>query len=480
MLKEKDVLALHELKRQGLSIRDISRMTGHNRRTITKYLRHGPKAPQYQSRPPRPGKLAPFEAYVKQRLESTPHLSSKSLFREIRDRGYQGGYTLVNSHMQKVRKGKRPSKVFVKPVRKNRQGMRETPSITLSGEERSYLEKTVRKRNISRWLADRCLIVLGCAEGLTDPGVAARLGLHVSTVGKWRRRFAKDRIDGLLDHPRSGRPRTIADEKVAAVIAATLESKPAGSTHWSLRSMAEQSGLSHTTISRIWKAFGLQPHRTETFKLSTDPAFVDKVRDIVGLYMSPPDRALVLSVDEKSQIQALDRTQPVLPMGPGTAERRTHDYKRHGTTSLFAALDTATGRVVGKCYPRHRSREFLDFLKVVDDKVPEGLDVHIILDNYNTHKTEEVRKWLARRSHWHVHFTPTSASWINQIERWFAELTRKQLQRGVHRSVEELEVAINEFIEVYNHNPKPFKWTRSADDILSSVKRFCHKITPPE
>ena len=273
-------------------------------------------------------------------------------------------------------------------------------------------------------LSDRCRMILRCADGLTNKAVAIELGVHEHTVGKWRRRFLKERIEGLSDEPRPGRPRTLSDEKVAAVIERTLETTPADATHWSLRSMARESGLSHTTVRRIWAAFSVQPHRAETFKLSGDPHFVDKVRDIVGLYLSPPDRALVLCVDEKSQIQALDRTQPVLPMLPGRPERRTHDYKRHGTTSLFAALDVATGRVIGKCYRRHRAREFLDFLKEIDRRVPDELDIHIVMDNYATHKTAAVKAWLARRPHWHVHFTPTSASWINQVERWFAELTR--------------------------------------------------------
>ena len=291
--------------------------------------------------------------------------------------------------------------------------------------------------------------------------VAAEIGVHEHTVGKWRRRFVKARIEGLSD-----------------------------ATHWSLRSMAKAAGLSHTSIWRIWGAFGLQPHRAETFKLSSDPHFVDKVRDIVdkvrdivdkvrdivGLYMSPPDRALVLCVDEKSQIQALDRTQPVLPMLPGIPERRTHDYKRNGTTSLFAALDVATGSVIGKCYRRHRAREFLDFLKVIDRNVPDGLDIHIVMDNYATHKTAGVKAWLARRPHWHVHFTPTSASWLNQVERWFAELTRKQLQRGVHHSTLQLEADIRAFIETHNEHPRPFKWTKSADEILAAVKRFCLRV----
>ena len=335
-------------------------------------------------------------------------------------------------------------------------------ALVLSDEERSFLEAQVRRHRVARSLSDRCRMILRCADGLGNKAVAAEIGVHEHTVGKWRRRFVKDRIDGLSDEPRQGRPRTIEDEKVAQVIERTLTSRPADATHWSLRSMAKEAGLSHTSIWRIWGAFGLQPHRAETFKLSSDPHFVDKVRDIVGLYMSPPDRALVLCVDEKSQIQALDRTQPVLPMLPGIPERRTHDYKRNGTTSLFAALDVATGSVIGKCYRRHRAREFLDFLKVIDRNVPDGLDIH--------------KAWLARRPHWHVHFTPTSASWINQVERWFAELTRKQLQRGVHRSTLQLEADIRAFIETHNENPRPFKWTKSADDILAAVKRFCLRV----
>ena len=345
--------------------------------------------------------------------------------------------------------------------------------LVLSNEERSYIERQARRRRVARSLSDRCRMILRCADGLTNKAVALELGVH---VGKWRRRFLKERIDGLSDEPRPGRPRTLTDEKVAAVIERTLETTPADATHWSLRSMARESGLSHTTVRRIWTAFSVQPHRSETFKLSRDPLFVDKVRDIVGLYLSPPDRVLVLCVDEKSQIQALDRTQPVLPMLPGMPERRTHDYKRHGTTSLFAALDVATGFVIGKCYRRQRAREFLDFLKEIDRRVPEGLDLHIVMDNYATHKTAAVKAWLARRAHWHIHFTPTSASWINQVERWFAELTRKQLQRGVHTSTRQLEADIRAFIEQHNEDPKPFKWTKSADDILAAVKRFCLRV----
>lgn len=347
--------------------------------------------------------------------------------------------------------------------------------LILTTDERSYLERQVRRHRVARSLSERCRIVLRCADGLQSKQVAAELGVGEHMVGKWRRRFLHDRIDGLLDEPRAGRPRSIDDDAVAAVIERTLQTLPADATHWSIRSMAAATGHSHTTIRRMWNAFGLQPHRTETFKLSSDPLFVDKVRDIVGLYLSPPTHALVLSVDEKSQIQALDREQPVLPMMPGMPERRTHSYVRHGTTSLFAALDVATGAVIGKCYKRHRATEFLDFLKQIDGNVPDGLDVHIVMDNYATHKTPMIKAWLARRPHYHVHFTPTSASWINQVERWFAELTRKQIQRGVHTSTAQLEADIRSFIDRHNANPKPFRWTKSADDILAAVKRFCQK-----
>jgi transposase len=347
--------------------------------------------------------------------------------------------------------------------------------VVLSGDERCFLESQFRRHKAPRSLSDRCRMILLCADGLASKEVARQMGVHEHTVGKWRRRFVRERIEGLTDECRPGRPRTVSDDQVAAVIERTLYSKPKDATHWSIRSMASETGLSHTTIRRIWAAFGLQPHRSETFKLSTDPLFVDKVQDIVGLYLSPPNRAIVLCVDEKSQIQALDREQPVLPMMPGVAERRTHTYIRHGTTSLFAALDIATGAVIGKCYKRHRAKEFLDFLKQLDARMPEGPDVHLVMDNYATHKTPKIKAWLARRPHWHVHFTPTSASWINQVERWFAELTRKQLQRGVHRSTAELENDIVAFIDAHNENPKPYKWVKSADEILAAVKRFCQR-----
>lgn len=352
---------------------------------------------------------------------------------------------------------------------------RPVEALSLTEDERRYLERQIRRHRVTRSLSERCRIVLRCADGLANKAVATELGVCENTVGKWRRRFMSERIDGLLDEPRSGRPRTIDDDAVAAVIERTLQSTPKDATHWSIRSMAAATGHSHTTIRRMWNAFGLQPHRAETFKLSSDPLFVDKVRDIVGLYLSPPTHAIVLCVDEKSQIQALDREQPVLPMMPGMPERRTPSYVRHGTTSLFAALDVVTGAVIGKCYQRHRATEFLDFLKQIDGNVPLGLDVHIVMDNYATHKTPTIKAWLARRPHYHVHFTPTSASWINQVERWFAELTRKQIKRGVHTSVGQLEADIRSFIDQHNANPKPFRWTKSANQILAAVKRFCQK-----
>ena len=294
-----------------------------------------------------------------------------------------------------------------------------------------------------------------------------------NTVSKWRRRFAARRCDGLYDAPRPGTPRKIGDDAIAETIRLTLEETPQEATHWSLRSMARATGYAPSTIHRIWKAFGLQPHRSETFKLSTDPFFVEKVRDIVGLYLAPPERALVLCVDEKSQIQALDRTQPLLPMRPGQPERRSHDYTRHGTTSLFAALDIATGKVIGKCYPRHRAKEFLAFLREIEAAVPAGLDVHLVMDNYATHKTPRIRAWLAKRPHWHVHLTPTSASWINQVERFFADLTERQIRRGVHHSTRALEAAIQDYIDTVNTDPRPLRWTKSADDILAAINRFC-------
>jgi transposase len=345
--------------------------------------------------------------------------------------------------------------------------------LELSDSERAELQSLASRRNTAQALALRARIVLACAEGGQNKEVAARLGLGRHTVGKWRQRYARQRLDGLYDEPRSGAPRTIDDARIEAVIVRTLESLPPDATHWSSRGMAKASGLSVSTVQRIWRAFGLQPHRLETFKLSTDPDFVAKVRDVVGLYVSPPEHALVLCVDEKSQIQALDRSQPMLPMRPGQTARRSHDYKRHGTTSLFAALDIATGKVIGQCFPRHRAGEFRKFLDEIEANVPGDLDIHLVMDNYATHKTPLIRAWLAKRPRWHVHLTPTSSSWLNQVERFFAKLTDKKLRRGIYHSVDQLKADIETFIVANNADPKPFRWTKSADDILASIERFC-------
>ena len=346
-------------------------------------------------------------------------------------------------------------------------------AIELSALERAELESLTRRHKTAQGLARRARIVLASAEGLENKTIAERLGVTADTVGLWRRRYSERGLDGLYDEPRSGAPRTIGDDAIAETIRLTLETTPRDATQWSLRSMSRAVGYAPSTIHAIWKAFGLQPHRSETFKLSSDPLFVEKVRDIVGLYLAPPERALVLCVDEKSQIQALDRSQPMLPMRPGQVERRSHDYKRHGTTSLFAALDIATGKVIGQCFPRHRAGEFRKFLNRIEVNVPDDLDIHIVMDNYATHKTPAIRKWFAKRPHWHVHFTPTSASWINQVERFFALLTEKQLRRGVHRSTAELEQVILDYLDIVNEDPKPFRWTKSADEILATIQRFC-------
>jgi len=307
--------------------------------------------------------------------------------------------------------------------------------------------------------------------------VAQRCRVTRQTVGKWRRRFLEQRLDGLLDEPRPGAPRKLDDARIEQLIATTLNERPRQASHWSTRLLATKLGVSQSTVSRAWRAFGLQPHRVETFKLSTDPLFIDKVRDIVGLYLNPPTKAMVLCVDEKSQIQALDRTQPLLPLAPGMAERRTHDHKRHGTTSLFAALDLASGRVIGELHRRHRSKEFMTFLRTIEANVPATLDVHLILDNYGTHKTPSVKAWFARHPRFHVHFTPTSASWLNLVERFFALLTTRQIKRGAHRSTRELEQAIRSYLNIYNEDPKPFIWTKTADEILASLARFCGRIS---
>ena len=354
---------------------------------------------------------------------------------------------------------------------------RPLPPLTLTPDERATLERWGRRPTTARALAERARLVLACAAGKPNTVVARELHLTQQTVGKWRARFLRQRLDGLLDEPRPGAPRQITDAAVERVMRLTLESTPRDATHWSTRAMARRCGLSQTAVSRIWRAFSLRPHRVKTFKLSKDPLFIEKVRDIVGLYLNPPDKALLLCVDEKAQIQALDRTQPLLPMRPGQVERRTHDYTRHGTTSLFAALDVKTGTVIGEFHQRHRAREFRRFLDTIEAAVPPTLDVHVILDTYGTHKTPLIHRWLVRHPRYHVHFTPTGASWINLVERWFAALTTKQLRRGVHRSTRELEAAIARYIAVTNQRPQPFVWTKTADEILASVARFCQRIS---
>jgi transposase len=354
---------------------------------------------------------------------------------------------------------------------------RPKPPLMLSAEERQTLEQWARRPKTAQALAQRARIVLACTAGKTNGEVAVAAGVTRQTVGRWRSRFIRKRLHGLLDEPRPGAPRKISDGDVERVVRWTLETTPRDATHWSTRAMAKRCGLSQSAVSRIWRAFALQPHRVETFKLSKDPLFIDKVRDIVGLYLDPPDKALVLCVDEKSQIQALDRTQPLLPMRPGQAERRTHDYTRHGTTTLFAALNAKSGEVIGECHQRHRSREFRTFLDTIDDTVPADLGVHLIVDNASTHKTPMIHRWLLRHPRFHVHFTPTGSSWINLVERWFAALTDKQLRRGVHRSTGELQAAIQRYIDITNERPRPFIWTKTADEILASLARFCHRIS---
>jgi len=347
--------------------------------------------------------------------------------------------------------------------------------LTLTEDEQERLQSMAHRARSHPLLARRARVVLACAQGLANKTVAKKLRCSLGMVGKWRSRFLKARLEGLYDEPRPGAPRKVTDAQVEQIVIQTLESTPRAQTHWSTRGLAQATGLSRMTISRIWRAFGLQPHRTDTFKLSPDPLLIEKVRDIVGLYMNPPDHALVFCVDEKSQIQTLDRTQPLLPLRPGQLERRSHDYKRHGTTSLFAALELKTSRVIGQLHRRHRSAEFRQFLDVIEAQVPAGLEAHIIVDNYSTHKTAIIRKWFAKRPRFYVHFTPTYGSWINLVERWFAEITNKRIRRGVFRSVKELEAAIREYIEVHNENPKPFVWTKTADQILASIARFAQR-----
>ena len=347
--------------------------------------------------------------------------------------------------------------------------------LELTDNEREELKRLTRRRTVGSATVLRAHIVLKCATGAENQDVAEQLGISQHTVGKWRRRFVEKRMDGLFDEPRVGRPRTVTDEDVERIIDTTLHEKPKARTHWSSRTLAKHLGVSPNSIRRAWRAFGLRPDRAETFSLSKDPQFVEKVRDIVGIYMSPPDNALVLCVDEKSQMQALDRTQPLLPMLPSHPERRTNTYARHGTTLLFAALDIATGRVIGRTYRRHRAKEFRKFLDEIDAAVPGNLEVHLIMDNYATHKTEAIHRWLIRRPRFHVHFTPTSSSWLNLVESFFAIVDRNVTRRGVHRSTHALEKDIRAFLEAHNDDPKPFIWTKTADQILESLKRYCTK-----
>jgi putative transposase len=349
--------------------------------------------------------------------------------------------------------------------------------IILSDQEHEQLTSIVRSRSLPHGLVTRAQIVLMAAEGVTSNEIAKKVGLSAQSVCKWRQRYLQQRISGLHDELRPGRPRSVTDEQVATLIRKTLNTKPKDGTHWTIRSMAKETELSRPTVHRVWKAFGLQPHRQRHFKLSTDPFFVEKLRDIVGLYLNPPDKAMVLCVDEKSQIQALDRTQPLLPMGLGYVEGVTHDYVRHGTTTLFAALDIATGKVLTRCKRRHRHQEYLQFLKYIDQNVPEDLDIHLVVDNYATHKHDKVKRWLAAHPRYHVHYTPTYASWLNQVEIWFNIITQKAIRRGTFRSVKDLVSKIDQFVNHYNKETQPFVWTATADSILEKIKRLCQCIS---
>ena len=349
--------------------------------------------------------------------------------------------------------------------------------LELTDDEHGKLNAWTRGGRTEQRLAQRARIVLSCAEGLSNQQAANRVGVSAATAGKWRERFRIERLEGLADQPRPGAPRKISDAQVEQALRTTLETRPEGKTHWSTRGLAAKTGLSQSSVGRIWRTFGLKPHRTTTFKLSNDPFFTEKVRDIVGLYMNPPEHAMVLCVDEKSQTQALERSQPLLPMTVGHREAATSDYVRHGTTSLFAALDTATGEVLGRCHRRHRQQEFIKFLNYIDRRVPEGFEVHLVVDNYATHQTPAVKRWFARRPHYHVHFTPTGASWLNLIESWFARITDECIRRGSFPSVRHLERAIHDYIEQNNASPQPFVWRTPADEIFSKIQRLCEGIS---
>lgn len=355
-----------------------------------------------------------------------------------------------------------------------------TRVVTLNDNQRKQLDAFSRSRSLPHALVVRANIILAAANGEQSGRIAAQFGVSRHTVGKWRGRFAEQGIEGLYDEYRSGRPRSIEDEQVALLVKKTLHSKPEGATQWSCRDMAEATGISKSTVQRVWSTFGLKPHRQESFKLSTDPLFVEKLRDVVGLYLNPPENALVLCVDEKSQIQALERTQPMLPMGLGYVEGFTHDYERHGTTTLFAALDIANGEVLTDCQPYHRHQEFLSFLRRIDASVPVDLDIHLVLDNYSTHKHQKVKAWLARHARYHLHFVPTYSSWLNQVERWFALITQKAIRRGSFRSVKDLIAKIDRYVSNYNKTARPFAWVATADSILAKIDRLCRRISGTE